>query len=142
MLKTHLTAIVAVLMAATPIAGLSAGELHGRAWDYNVRGSSSAMSRAAMIWQAEQQASQQSASGSAGTAAAVGGVGAGGSGAGGSGAGGFGSTANYSIITVVLDDGATGDVDVLTHQDSVGDQSAQAISIQEQTGDTMSVTIP
>src|SRR3546814_11598988 len=88
------------------------------------------MSRAAMIWQAE-QADQQSAAATAG-GAAVGGIGAGGTGA-----GGFGSTVNYSIITVVLDDGATGDVDVLTHQDSVGDQSAQAVSIQEQTGDTM-----
>lgn len=139
MQNTRLATLVAVLVATAPIAGLSAGELHGRAWNYNVRGSSSATSRAAMIWQAEQQANQQSASGSgsAGTAAAVGGVGAGGSGA-----GGFGSTANYSIITVVLDDGATGDVNVLTHQDSVGDQSAQAISIQEQTGDTVSVETP
>lgn len=136
MQNTRLATIVAVLVATAPFAGLSAAELHGRAWNYNVRGSSSAMSRAAMIWQAEQRANQQSAAGTTG-GAAVGGIGAGGSGA-----GGFGSTANYSIITVVLDDGATGDVDVLTHQDSVGDQSAQAISIQEQTGDTMSVTVP
>ncbi len=131
------TAIVAAatFLCIIAVATAFAGEpLHGRAWDYNVRGSSAGMNRAAMIWQAERADQAQ-----AGTAAALP---AAGIGAGASGTGGFGSTANYSIITVVLDDGASGQVNVNTEQDSVGDQTAQAVSIEQQTGDTFSTASP
>ena len=99
-----------------------ADPLHGRSWDYNVRNSQTATGKAAMMWQAER------------ADAAAGGASGGGAGSGVPSAG-AGSTANNSIITIIIDNGATGNITIGTDQESEGNQSSEVITVTE-TGET------
>lgn len=99
-----------------------ADALHGRSWDYNVRNNPTATGKAAMMWQAER------ADGAAG-ATSGGGAGSGVPSAG------AGSTANNSVITIIIDNGATGNITIGTDQESEGNQSSEVVTVTE-TGET------
>lgn len=102
-----------------PAAGEAKEVLFGKPWSYNVRNSTTAASKAMMRWQVDR------ASGSAlgGTAAGAG-----------AGVPGAGATANYSAITVILDDGSVGHVQIGTDQDSMGNQTATSLTAVGQEG--------
>ena len=96
--------------------------LFGTPWNFKVRNNPAALSRALVVQQMKQ-----------GTLAGTGGAG--------QAAGGSGGmmtpnvAANYSVVTVLMGDGAVGDIDIGTQQDSVGDQTAKSASAVSLGGD-------
>ncbi len=90
--------------------------LFSKPWTFKVRGNPVALNRAALVWQMKHAGAIGSKGGSSGA-----GIGEGG--------GGLmvpHTAANYSVVTVIMGDGAAGDIDIGTTQDSIGDQTAES----------------
>jgi hypothetical protein len=107
---------VPLLMASAP----AAETIHNHPWDYQVHGTISAMSRAAMMLQTRQLRSPS-----------FGGVAAG------SGAGGImpgvGSIANMNVVTVIVGDNSSATVAVEADQTNTGAIDATAVSASGKT---------
>ena len=117
-----LLATAAALLA--PHAAEAKDPLFGEPWNFKVRNNPVALNRALVIQQMKN--GRLSGTGSRGAAA------------GGGNGGGIMTpnvAANYSVITVLMGDGAVGDIDIGTQQDSVGDQSAESTSAVSLGGD-------
>lgn len=112
-----------IALATTVLAAMSSAEatetIRNHAWDYQVHGNISAMSRASLMWQAKQPRGATSASASGSSSGGI--------------MPGIGAIANMNVVTVVVGDNSNATVAVEADQTNFGAIDATAVSASGRT---------